>query len=86
MHTYRLDVGLAVRWRDCLTDLRIYPLGKTAAGRTFSIDYIETGDLPGDVLLVNTDLNIYSGESFSDLESMESKHAVFWWSPQSYQR
>lgn len=85
-HTYRLDVGLAVRWRDCLTDLRIYPLGKTAAGRTFSIDYIETGDLPGDVLLVNTDLNIYSGESFSDLESMESKHAVFWWSPQSYQR
>ena len=42
--------------------------------------------MAGDVLLVNTDLNICSGESFSDLQSMESKHAVFWWSPQSYQR
>lgn len=85
-HTYRLDLGLAVRWRDRLTDLRIYPLGKSANGLTFSIDYLEVGDLPGDVLLINTDLNIHDGESFSDLEYMESKHAVFWWSPQSYQR
>ena len=86
-HTYRLDLGLAVWWRDRLTDLRIYPLGTSGGnGQSFQLDYIEVGDLAGDVLLVNTDLNICSGESFSDLQSMESKHAVFWWSPQSYQR
>lgn len=86
-HTYRLDLGLAVWWRDRLTDLRIYPLGTSGGdGQSFQMDYIEVGDLAGDVLLVNTDLNIYSGESFSNLQSMESKHAVFWWSPQSYQR
>jgi carbonic anhydrase/acetyltransferase-like protein (isoleucine patch superfamily) len=85
-HSYRLDLGLAVRWRDRLTDIRIMPFGSAGIGQTFSIDYFEVGDLPGDVLLLNTNLNIYSGETLANCSSMESKHAAFWWSPQSYQR
>ena len=85
-HVYRLDLGLTVWWRDRLTDIRIMPLGNSGNGQTFAIDYVEVGDVPGDVLLVNTNLNIYSGETVANLSSMESKHAVFWWSPQSYQR
>jgi len=83
-HTYRLDLGLVVWWRDSLDDLRIYPLGNSGNGQTFYIDYVEVGDLPGDVLLINTDVGLASGETLADCNYMESKHAVFWWSPESY--
>ena len=85
-HTYRLDLGLVVWWRDFLTDIRIYPLGNSGNGQTFEIDYLEVGDLPGDVLLVNTNVNFNAaaGETLGDCSKIESKHAVFWYSPESY--
>lgn len=87
-HTYRLDLGLVVWWRDFLTDIRIYPLGNSGVGQTFEIDYMEVGDLPGDVLLINTDINFNAGagETFADCSYIESKHAVCWYSPESYAR
>ncbi len=87
-HTYRLDLGLVVWWRDSLTDLEIKPLGNSGSGQQFFIDYVEVGDLPDDVLLINWDLNVNTGEgeTIDDCSYMESKHAVFWWSPQSYVR
>jgi autotransporter-associated beta strand protein len=81
-HTYRLDLGLVVWWRDTLRDLRIQPLGDTGAGETVSIDYVEVGDLPGDVLTAYTaDLNMAPGVTGSTRQSVESKHFVFWWDP-----
>jgi len=56
-HTYRLDLGLVVWWRDNLNDLRIQPLGTTGANETATFDYVEVGDLPGDVLGLHTTLN-----------------------------
>jgi hypothetical protein len=56
-HTYRIDLGLETWWRDTLTDLRIEPLGDVGSDDYVSIDYVEVGDLPGDVLLANTNLN-----------------------------
>ena len=81
-HTYRLDLGLVVWWRDTLTDLRIQPLGTTGAGETASIDYVEAGDMPGDVLTVyTTNLNMAPGVTAATRQSVESKHFVFWWDP-----
>ena len=85
-HTYRLDLGLIVWWRDFLSDIRLYPLGSSGNEQTFELDYVEVGDLPGDVLLVNYDLNIYSGETLADCIPLQSKHAVCWYSPESYTR
>lgn len=85
-HTYRLDLGLIVWWRDFLSNIRLYPLGNSGNGQTFELDYVEVGDLPGDVLLVNYDLNIHSGETLADCMPLQSKHAVCWYSPESYNR
>ena len=84
-HVYRLDLGLVVWWRDSLTDLEIRPLGDSTQGGAFAIDYVEVGDTPGDVLGVNTNLNVYrdAGETPADCKNMQSKHAVFWWSPKT---
>lgn len=78
-HTYRIDLGLLPRYRDQLTSLRIYPLGNLGNGATFEIDYVELGDLPGDLLLVNTAVNRPSSVPLADVRSLESKHAVIWW-------
>lgn len=78
-HTYRIDLGLVPRYRDQLTDLRIYPLGNLGSGAAFEIDYVEIGDLPGDLLLVNTAVNRPSSVLLEKVRSLESKHAVVWW-------
>ncbi len=83
-HTYRLDLGLVVWWRDSLTDMKIFPLGNSGNRQTFYIDYVEIGDLPDDILMVNTDIGLAEGETLADCNYIESKHAVFWWSPASY--
>jgi carbonic anhydrase/acetyltransferase-like protein (isoleucine patch superfamily) len=83
-HTYRLDLGLVVWWRDTFRDMKIQPLGNSGNGQTFYIDYVEVGDIPGDVLSVNTNLNFASGENLASCSKIESKHAVFWYSPTSY--
>ena len=83
-HKYRLDLGLETWWRDTLRDLRIEPLGDVGTGDYVSIGYVEVGDVPDDDLLINTNMNIKSGESLGDLSRMESKHFSFWWSPTSY--
>ncbi len=83
MHAYRFDLGLEVLWRDRLRGLIVE---MPAGGR---VEYAEVGDLPGDVLVVNEDLNIFVGddqhkaEARADLTKLESKHFVFWWSPMS---
>ncbi len=83
-HTYRLDLGLVVLWRDTLRDLRV---DLPAGGK---LEYAEVGDIPNDVLRVNNDLNIFVGdnehkaEAAADLKRLESKHFVFWWSPMSF--
>lgn len=83
-HTYRLDLGLEVRWRDQLTSVQPQlPPGS-------SLETIEVGDLPGDRLAVNDDLNIFVGddqhraETRADIKRVESKHFVFWYSPMSW--
>jgi hypothetical protein len=83
-HSYRLDLGLVVWWRDTFRDMEILPLGNSGSGQTFYIDYVEVGDYPGDVLLINTDVGLAEGETLADCNYMESKHAVFWWSAASY--
>ncbi|NCA12336.1 hypothetical protein EBR56_11165 [bacterium] len=55
-HTYRLDVGLEVWWRDALRDLSIQPAGGLAPGDTVQVDYVEVGDLPGDVLRASNEM------------------------------
>ena len=78
-HTYRIDLGLIPRYRDKLTDLRIYPLGDRGAGTSFAIDFIEIGDRPGDRLWVNTALNLPPSLERENVRNLESKHAVVWW-------
>ena len=81
VHTYRLDLGLVIWWRDTLHDLRVQPLGTTGANETASIDYVEVGDLPGDVLQLNTDLNYAPGVTSATAQHIESKHFAIWWDP-----
>jgi hypothetical protein len=78
-HTYRIDLGLVPRYRDQLTDLRVYPLGKGGNGASFAIDFIEIGDFPGDFLLINTALNLPPDLRMENIRRLESKHAVVWW-------
>jgi len=78
-HTYRLDLGLIPRYRDQLTDLRVYPLGNQGSGATFEIDYIEIGDRPGDFLWVNTNVSRPPEVPEADVRSQSSKHATIWW-------
>ena len=82
-HTYRLDLGLVVWWRDSLSDIRIIPASGTAK---LEIKKVEVGDIPNDVYQVNRDINPYKakGETVDDCSYMESKHAVTWWSPLSF--
>ena len=81
-HTYRVDVGLEVWWRDTLQDLRIQPVGGLSAGETVQVDYVEVGDLPGDTLTAYTaSLNMAPGVTEATRRSIESKHFVFWWDP-----
>ncbi len=81
MHVYRLDLGLVVWWRDTLTDFRVQPLGTTGANETASIDYVEVGDVPGDVLGLNTNLNYAPGVTSATAQHVESKHFAVWWDP-----
>ncbi len=81
MHTYRLDLGLVIWWRDNLNDLRIQPLGTMGANETASIDYVEVGDIPNDVLGLNTDLNFATGVTLATAQHIESKHFAVWWDP-----
>ncbi len=73
-HVYRIDVGLDVRWRSTLTDLRIDPMGgASATGKAFALDYVRIGDTPNDVYLPNTvDQPVTSYE-------LASKHFRFIW-------
>ncbi len=81
-HTYRIDLGLVIWWRDTLRDLQIRPLGTTGAGETANIDYLEVGDMPNDVLTAyTTGLNMAPGVTAATRQSVESKHFVFWWDP-----
>ncbi len=77
---YRIDLGLIIWWRDPLTGLRITPRGQAVRESAFEIDYVEIGDLPGDVLQVNTALNFFEDETLDDVSRVESKHFVVWWS------
>ncbi len=81
-HVYRLDLGLQVWWKDTLNDLRLQPLGSTGAAQTASIDYVEVGDVPNDVLSVySTNLNMAPGVTAQSRQSVQSKHFVFWYDP-----
>lgn len=80
--TYRFDVGLEVFWRDTLTSLRVQAPTTGVAGDSVSLDYVEVGDLPGDNLLINDNLNLSPEVSAAgDLTRIESKHFATWWSP-----
>jgi hypothetical protein len=80
-HTYRVDTGLVDLWRDYLRDLRV----KLSTDEPFSAGYLEVGDIPNDIYLVNSDhLHTYTGETVADCSRMESKHFSSWWSPQTF--
>src|SRR5262245_14287893 len=81
MHTYRLDLGLVIWWRDALLDLRVQPLGTSGANEAMVIDYVEVGDLPSDTLLLNTNLNYATGVTAATAQRVESKHFAVWWDP-----
>lgn len=76
-HAYRLDLGLEVWWRDTWRDLRITPL--VATGQPVELDYVEIGDLPGDVLQINSNMNFAAGLGFTNVSRLVGKHAVTWW-------
>lgn len=78
-HTYRLDLGLEVFWRDTLRDLRITPLLATTGH--FEIDYIEVGDVAGTAPALNLDTNFNTGLNAGNTSRMESKHVCVWWDP-----
>ena len=81
-HEYRMDVGLEVSWRDSLDDLQITIPDTGQTGQSVEIDYIEIGDQPGDVLLINTSLNKSPEvQNAGDETRVESKHFATWWSP-----
>jgi len=89
-HTYRVDLGLEVWWRDRLTDLRLeFVRGADGKPPPAVVDYVEVGDLPGDVYEANNDLNVFVGDDKHPAEKpdapqrIDSKHFVFWWSPMS---
>ena len=86
-HTYRIDLGYfeTAWWRETLTDLQIKPLGNSGSGLTFSIDYVEIGDIDGDVWERHPEtVQIPNGCVLEDLLWIESKHATYWWCDVTY--
>ena len=76
-HTYRLDMGLEVWWRDTLRDLRITPLlGSTGA---FAIDYLEVGDLAGSEPALNLSTNFLAPLTADNTTRLIGKHVCVWW-------
>jgi hypothetical protein len=78
-HTYRLELGLEVFWRDALRDLRLTPL--VAAIGDFQIDYVEIGDVAGTAPTLNLVTNFKAGLSAANTNRMESKHICVWSDP-----
>lgn len=78
-HTYRLDLGLEVFWRDNLRDLRVTPI-VSGIGH-FEIDYIEVGDVADTAPALNLDTNFRPPLSAATASRMESKHVCVWWDP-----
>jgi hypothetical protein len=78
-HTYRLDLGLDVFWRDSLRDLRITPIIDDTGG--FEIDYIELGDIPGTAPALNLATNFIAPLNADNTSRLESKHFCIWWDP-----
>jgi hypothetical protein len=78
-HTYRLDLGLEVFWRDNLRDLRVTPI--VSDGGHFEIDYIEVGDVAGTAPELDRNTNFLPPLSAATASRMESKHVCVWWDP-----
>jgi hypothetical protein len=76
-HTYRLDLGLEVFWRDSLRDLRITPL--VAATGHFEIDYMEVGDVAGTAPALNLDTNFLAPLTANNTTRLIGKHVCVWW-------
>ncbi|MFN7562244.1 MAG: LamG-like jellyroll fold domain-containing protein [Prosthecobacter sp.] len=76
-HTYRLDMGLEVFWRDTLRDMRVTPL--LAGTGQFEIDYVEVGDVAGTAPALNLDTNFLAPLTAATTTRMESKHVCVWW-------
>ncbi len=84
-HVYRLFIGPQVYWRGNLTDIRLDPLGNTAAvGQAFAIDYVRVGDLPGDIYYAAYTANV-PGPGTNDpvyhqpVMDLQSKHFRVCW-------
>ena len=78
-HTYRLEMGLEVFWRDALRDVRITPL--LASTGSFEIDYVEVGDVAGTAPALNTNTNFLAPLTAANTSRLESKHGCVWWNP-----
>ena len=78
-HTYRLDMGLEVFWRDTLRDVRIRPL--VASTGHFEIDYVEVGDVANTAPALNLVTNFNTGLNAANTLRMEGKHVCVWWDP-----
>jgi hypothetical protein len=83
-HVYRVFFGPHPYWRGNLSDVRIDPLGNSAAvGEAFALDYVRVGDLAGDVytpvygsLIPAPGVN---NENGFPIHEMDSKHFRFCW-------
>ncbi len=76
-HTYRLDLGLEVWWRDTLRDLRVTPLLSSTGD--FEIAYIEIGDVSGTAPALNLNTNFKSPLTASNTSRLQGKHVCVWW-------
>jgi hypothetical protein len=76
-HTYRVDLGLEVWWRDTLRDLRVTPLLSSTGD--FEIAYIEIGDVAGTAPALNLNTNFKSPLTASNTSRLQGKHVCVWW-------
>ena len=80
-HRHRIDVGLVPGWRGFLSRLALVIAPAPGQGGTVAVGRLLIGDLPGDVVEPNLELNLKPGMKIGDLKKMESKHGCIWWQP-----
>lgn len=76
-HTYRLELGLEVFWRNFLRDVRITPL--ISGTGHFEIAYVEVGDVAGTAPALNLVTNFLAPLTAANTTRMEGKHVCVWW-------
>jgi hypothetical protein len=80
-HRYRLDFGLVPRWRDHLAQLALVVVPAPGTRGAVAVGRLQVGDLPGNPVEPNLNLNLKPGMKIENLRKLESKHGCVWWEP-----